>query len=77
MSSLITKFLNVLSSIRVSGPVDELTVRCGELFKIYADKLFRYCDRFLELMIDLECQIPTRRYFNTVFDDHDVIAQCR
>jgi intron-binding protein aquarius len=29
-----------------------------------------YCERFLELMIDLLSQLPTRRYFNILFQDH-------
>ena len=28
-----------------------------------------YCERFLELMIDLEAQLPTRRFFNAVIDN--------
>ncbi|KAF9974942.1 hypothetical protein BGZ73_001565 [Actinomortierella ambigua] len=36
-----------------------------------------YCERFMELMIDLEAQLPTRRYFNTLLDDHQVVAFCK
>ncbi len=38
------------------------------------DKI-HYCERFLELMIDLEAQLPTRRFFNTVMDDAHVVVQ--
>lgn len=31
----------------------------------------------MELLIDLEAQLPTRRFFNTLLDDHAVIVTCR
>ena len=34
-----------------------------------------YCERFLELMIDLEAQLPTRRFFNTVMDDAHLVVR--
>ena len=27
-----------------------------------------FCERFLELITDLEAQLPTRRFFNTLLD---------
>lgn len=39
--------------------------------------LFRYCERFLELMIDLEALLPTRRFFNTVMDDCHMVVRCQ
>ena len=33
-----------------------------------------YCERFLELLIDLESQLPTRRYVNTLLKDLNVLA---
>ncbi|KAF4519034.1 hypothetical protein B566_EDAN001619 [Ephemera danica] len=35
-----------------------------------------YCERFLELMIDLEALLPTRRFFNTVLDDCHLVVRC-
>ena len=36
-----------------------------------------YCERFLELVIDLEAQLPTRRFFNTLLDSsHLVVSEC-
>ncbi|KAL1919017.1 uncharacterized protein VTP21DRAFT_2398 [Calcarisporiella thermophila] len=35
-----------------------------------------YCERFVELLIDLEAQLPTRRYFNTLLDDHQILILC-
>ncbi|KAF9175690.1 hypothetical protein BGX21_006167 [Mortierella sp. AD011] len=36
-----------------------------------------YCERFMEFLIDLEAQLPTRRYFNTLIDDHQIVAICK
>ena len=42
-----------------------------------------YCERFLELVTDLEAQLPTRRFFNTLLNDShlvvltlDILALC-
>ncbi|RUS34275.1 P-loop containing nucleoside triphosphate hydrolase protein [Jimgerdemannia flammicorona] len=37
----------------------------------------RYCERFLEFLIDLEAQLPTRRHFNMLLDDHQVLILCK
>ena len=37
----------------------------------------RYCERFIELLIDLESQLLTRRFFNTVVDDAHVLVRSR
>ncbi|NXD05701.1 AQR helicase, partial [Nothocercus nigrocapillus] len=62
LSQLIQKFISVLKSIPVSGPVS-------------MDKI-HYCERFIELMIDLEALLPTRRWFNTVLDDSHLVVHC-
>lgn len=36
-----------------------------------------YCERFLELLIDLEALLPTRRFFNTVLDDSHLVVRCK
>ena len=35
-----------------------------------------YCERFLELLIDLEALLPTRRFFNVVMDDCHLVTRC-
>ncbi|XP_076053378.1 RNA helicase aquarius [Oratosquilla oratoria] len=40
------------------------------------EDLVHYCERFLELMIDLESQLPTRRFFNTLFHSCTLIVKC-
>uniref|UniRef100_A0A7M4FPY1 RNA helicase aquarius n=1 Tax=Crocodylus porosus TaxID=8502 RepID=A0A7M4FPY1_CROPO len=62
LSQLIQKFLSVLKSIPVSGPVSMDQVH--------------YCERFIELTIDLEALLPTRRWFNTVLDDSHLVVHC-
>ncbi|CAG8795615.1 18257_t:CDS:2, partial [Cetraspora pellucida] len=41
------------------------------------DDAIAYCERFLEFLIDLEAQLPTRRYFNTLIDDHQILVLCK
>ncbi|KAF9428467.1 hypothetical protein BGZ94_002300 [Podila epigama] len=36
-----------------------------------------YCERFMEFLIDLEAQLPTRRYLNTLIEDQQVVAICK
>ncbi|XP_073433968.1 RNA helicase aquarius [Dendrobates tinctorius] len=62
LRNLIQKFLSVLQSIPATGPVS--------VEKIH------YCERFIELMIDLEALLPTRRWFNTVLDDSHLVVHC-
>lgn len=37
----------------------------------------RYCERFLEFLIDLESLLPTRRFFNALLDGHHVVSSCK
>ncbi|XP_076834067.1 LOW QUALITY PROTEIN: RNA helicase aquarius [Brachyhypopomus gauderio] len=62
LSELIKKFLAVLLSITPSGAI--------------AMEKVHYCERFIELMIDLEALLPTRRWFNTVLDDSHLVVNC-
>nr|XP_020469667.1 intron-binding protein aquarius [Monopterus albus] len=62
LSALIKKFIGVLMSIPPSGPASMDRVH--------------YCERFIELMIDLEALLPTRRWFNTVLDDSHLVVSC-
>ncbi|KAI8818102.1 uncharacterized protein EV422DRAFT_602692 [Fimicolochytrium jonesii] len=61
-STLIKSFFNVLSSVPEDGPPPVDVVL--------------YCERFLELLIDLEAQLPTRRHFNLLLHDHLVVPIC-
>ncbi|XP_031327645.1 RNA helicase aquarius-like [Photinus pyralis] len=63
LQKLMLKFLNVLDTISREGTVFE-------------DKI-HYCERFLELVTDLEALLPTRRFFNTVLDDCHLVVRCQ
>ncbi|XP_007576287.1 RNA helicase aquarius [Poecilia formosa] len=63
LSSLIKKFRVVLMSVPAEGPVP--------MEKVH------YCERFIELLIDLEALLPTRRWFNTVLDDSHLLVNCQ
>lgn len=62
LQRLIVKFIKVLEGIPAEGSVNIESTR--------------YCERFLELMIDLEALLPTRRFFNTVLDDCHLVVRC-
>lgn len=36
-----------------------------------------YCERFLELMIDIEAQLPTRRFVNELMDDKHIVVHSK
>lgn len=62
LQNLVIKFMDILELIPEEGEVYEETIR--------------YCERFLEFLIDLEALLPTRRFFNTVMDDCHVVVRC-
>ncbi|KAI8344483.1 hypothetical protein BC941DRAFT_10831 [Chlamydoabsidia padenii] len=62
LSILLTDFIDKIYQIPAENKVD--------------DELIMYCERFLELLIDLEAQLPTRRFFNTLLDDHQIVVLC-
>ncbi|XP_062502366.1 RNA helicase aquarius-like [Corticium candelabrum] len=63
LSRLIQRFFGILESIPKAGHV--------KLEKV------EYCTRFIELLVDLESMLPTRRFFNTVLDDNHLVIRCR
>ncbi|KAK6621554.1 hypothetical protein RUM44_001361 [Polyplax serrata] len=63
LHKLMLKFINLLQKITAE---EEAT----------SDRV-RYCERFLELIIDLEALLPTRRFFNTVMDDCHLVTHCQ
>lgn len=61
LQRLMVKFMRILEGIPEEGEISADTVR--------------YCERFLELIIDLEALLPTRRFFNTVLDDCHLVVR--
>jgi intron-binding protein aquarius len=60
---MIKKFLKIIELIPEKGSINAEVVR--------------YCERFLEFVIDLEALLPTRRFFNTVLDDSHLVVRCQ
>ncbi|XP_068993772.1 RNA helicase aquarius [Neodiprion pinetum] len=63
LQRLMVKFMTILETVPLEGA-------------IFPDKI-HYCERFLELVIDLEALLPTRRFFNTVMDDSHLVVRCQ
>lgn len=63
LQNLIKRFIKVLESIPKEG--------------IVPNEKIHYCERFLELMIDLEALLQTRRFFNTVLDDSHMLVRAQ
>lgn len=63
--NLIQKFLKQLSG-----------VNSDENSNINRD-LVRYCERFIEMVIDLESQLPTRRFFSTLLEATNLVVKCQ
>ncbi|XP_070491078.1 RNA helicase aquarius [Chironomus tepperi] len=63
LQNLIKKFLKIIERIPEEGELN--------------NEVVRYCERFLEFVIDLEALLPTRRFFNTVMDDCHLVVRCQ
>ncbi|CAH1406700.1 unnamed protein product [Nezara viridula] len=61
--TLMLNFLNHLEEVSADGPI--------------APEVIHYCERFLEFLIDLEASLPTRRFFNALLDDCQLVLRCR
>ncbi|KAF7727161.1 hypothetical protein EC973_007936 [Apophysomyces ossiformis] len=62
-STMMKEFVKIIYKIPAEGEVDK--------------EIILYCERFLEFLIDIEAQLPTRRFFNTLLDDHHVVVLCK
>ena len=69
MYELIKQFYSYLSLIPSTEEKPNLDKRSQEVV--------RYCERFIELMIDLESIMQTRRFFNALMDDMHVVIISR
>ncbi|CAL4185042.1 unnamed protein product [Meganyctiphanes norvegica] len=65
LNKLMLQFIEKLESI----PIPEEGPAPGDLVQ--------YCERFLELAIDLQSQLPTRRFFNTLLHCCNLIVKCQ
>ncbi|TKY69055.1 Intron-binding protein aquarius [Spatholobus suberectus] len=77
--NLIEEFLEILDSQvfpqkQLSGEDDELIDATG--LELVNDACVLYCERFMEFLIDLLSQLPTRRYLRPLVADVAVVAKC-
>ncbi|XP_046401770.1 RNA helicase aquarius isoform X1 [Ischnura elegans] len=62
LQRIMIKFMQLLETVEAEGEIEPEKVH--------------FCERFLELVIDLEALLPTRRFFNTVLDDCHLVVRC-
>ncbi|KAE9595341.1 putative intron-binding protein aquarius [Lupinus albus] len=79
LRNLIEEFLEILNSQvfprrQLSGEDDELIDASG--LGLANDACILYCERFMEFLIDLLSQLPTRRYLRPLVADVAVVAKC-
>ncbi|RDY09866.1 Intron-binding protein aquarius, partial [Mucuna pruriens] len=72
--NLIEEFLEVFPQKQLSGEDDELIDTTG--VGVVNDACVLYCERFMEFLIDLLSQLPTRRYLRPLVGDVAVVAKC-
>ncbi|KAL2620782.1 hypothetical protein R1flu_000987 [Riccia fluitans] len=76
LPSLIQEFLQILDSTvslsTVDGP-DNIGKEDGQV----DEGSLLYCERFMEFLIDLLSQLPTRRYLLALVEDAAVVIKCR
>ncbi|XP_058724177.1 uncharacterized protein LOC131595734 isoform X2 [Vicia villosa] len=79
LKNLIEEFLEILDSHvfsqrQLSGEDDEVIDETG--LWLINDACVLYCERFMEFLIDLLSQLPTRRYLRPLVADAAVVAKC-
>ncbi|XP_076946776.1 uncharacterized protein LOC143618445 [Bidens hawaiensis] len=74
LRNLIDEFLEVLDSKVFYYDDDEGSNARG--FEKVNEASILYCERFMEFLIDLLSQLPTRRYFKPLVADVAVVAKC-
>ncbi|KAK4517155.1 uncharacterized protein ATC70_000486 [Mucor velutinosus] len=60
LSTLMRNYVDLVYKITAEGEADQ--------------ELIKTAERYLEFFTDLEAQLPTRRFFNTLLDDHQVVV---
>lgn len=70
LQRLIKQFLDNLTSFDGNTESGEVFDKQEFTFKMH------YLERVLELLIDLEALLPTRRFFNTLLEDSNLLVHC-
>ncbi|MCO5580056.1 hypothetical protein L7F22_033922 [Adiantum nelumboides] len=79
---LLQEFLETLDSVLNLHHMEESQINkdAGELDtdEIYvAGNAILYCERFVEFLIDLLSQLPTRRFTRALIEDFAIVSKCR
>ena len=56
--------------------ITESSNSCEATEGFNSNQRLHYLERFLELFIDIEALLPTRRFFNTLLDDSNLLVHC-
>ncbi|GAX76342.1 hypothetical protein CEUSTIGMA_g3788.t1 [Chlamydomonas eustigma] len=77
--SLLTDFIEMLDkAIKVSASMDVDAEEAQEEEGPFLDRgALLYCERSLELLVDLLSQLPTRRFVHTLLEDRAVLVKCK
>ena len=76
MRSLCAQVLESSVSLAEEAGVANGDAKSTGVGTVDRQKLF-YCERFVEFMIDLMSQAPTRRYTHAIFEDRAVLIKCK
>ncbi|EHA8590451.1 RNA helicase aquarius [Cocos nucifera] len=77
LRNLIEEFLEILDSKVVQQKHDDEETHFNGSYKVQVDdSCVLYCERFMEFLIDLLSQLPTRRFLKPVVADVAVVAKC-
>ena len=72
------QFFTVLGSIPTQGGLSLCQLMSHNYAWLTAgvvdEDAVTFCERFLELVTDLEAQLPTRRFFNTLLDSCNFVV---
>lgn len=82
---MLKDFIVLLYKIPAEGPGELILIskylktQCSDMLflKVDVEDIILYCERFFEFLIDLEAQLVTRRFFNALLDDHQIVTLCR
>ncbi|XP_010916892.1 uncharacterized protein [Elaeis guineensis] len=77
LRNLIEEFLEILDSKVIQQKHDDEETHFNDSYNVQVDdSCVLYCERFMEFLIDLLSQLPTRRFLKPVVADVAVVAKC-
>jgi len=73
---LIDEFLGVLEQV-LKAPAEAMETDDGSASVEVDRRALLYCERFVELLVDLLSQLPTRRFVHTLLEDRALLVKCK